>query len=401
MLLLIAESLPNQQDLSAFVQTTKRTYITLQHCLYKNNVKNNGSSALLWAAEHGDTALTQTMLDAGASIRGFDSFFCTPSPAPLTYRAGNPILLAASGSHIETLTCLLAETRSGQGWIPDQLCEALHNGAIPARSGEAVKLLIRYNVPLDGVDGMPRYRCCRRYIDIIPFLLEAGACIDENEIPTTLENAVLMKQPEAVEMLLGAEVWLEDDELMCIIAHQGSLRMLEAFLEAGFEVGRCWQRAISVAVVHGKTEIVARLIEKRSNSHLITDMLMIDWDNLQYGTIGFAVHFGHLEVLKLLLEKGVRAEWSDLILAPKVRFEEAVALLEECDFEDVPWKEMACCFLERKLRGRKVTELRYKGLRVKNALFGPVLVADDMDAPLFRPTVRSDSPHELAPIYWA
>ncbi|KAJ5359989.1 hypothetical protein N7517_009180 [Penicillium concentricum] len=294
-LLLIAESLPNQQDLSAFVQTIQRTYIVLQLYLYKNNIKYHGSSALLWAAEHGDTTLTKKMLDAGTSIRAFDPF--SANPIPLPHRVDNPLSLASRGQRIETLTCLLAETRPGQKWVPGQLRATLQEGAIPARSVEAVKLLLRYNVPIAPTEYIIGFQSAigaavtASWADILPFLLEGGACMDENEIPTALENAVRMKQPEVVEILLGAGVRLEDDEMICTVVLQGSLRMLEAFVEAGFEVERCWQRALFVAVVHGKTEMVAWLIEKGSNPHLRTDMLMINRDNLRYSTIGFAVHF--------------------------------------------------------------------------------------------------------------
>ncbi|KGO40820.1 hypothetical protein PEXP_086320 [Penicillium expansum] len=297
LLLSIAESLPSQKDLSALVQTTKRTHTALQLYLYKANIQNHNQSALLWAAKHGHTTLTQKMLDAGARISTLNS-----SHNPTNPIEGNAIALAASGPHVETLACLLSEKRPGQACDPTQLRDALREGAIPAHSLEAAKLLLQYKAPLEPANTLQSYlsalgaAVAASWADMIPFLLEAGACPGKYEIPTPLECAIRTNQPEVVEMLLGAGMRLSDD--------------------AAF-------------------------------------------------TIGFAVRFGRLGVLKLLLETGVRAEQSDLDLAREQMFEEAVALLEGCDFEDLPKKENVREFVERKVRKRRVTEPRYEDLTMQ------------------------------------
>lgn len=377
LLLTVAESLPNQKDLSDFVQTTKRTYTVLQPYLYKNNIQNHGTSALLWAAKHGHTTLTKRMLDAGASISALNTNHT--NPASRTRIAGNALSLAARGPHIETLTCLLSETRPGRACDPGQLREALHDGAIPAHSTEAVKLLLQYKASLEPADSVPPYSSALGaavaacWPDIIPFLLEAGARPGDNEIPTPLESAIRTNQPEVVEMLLGAGMRLADDGGLCIVAEQNNQTLLKMFVEAGLEVVMCWQGALFAAVMHGQTEMVAGLIEKGVNPHLTHDVFMLSFECPRYSTIGFAVRFGHLGVLKLLLQKGVRAERSDLDLAMDERFEEAVALLEECDFEDVPRKENVRDFFEKKVRERRVTQPGYEELKMQDSLCDPAM----------------------------
>ncbi|KAJ5419714.1 uncharacterized protein N7487_003264 [Penicillium crustosum] len=363
LLLTIAESLPGQKDISAFTQTTKRTYSVLQLYLYKNNIQNHGTSALLWAAKNGHTVLTQKMLDAGARIS-----------AP-----GNALSLAASGPHIETLTCLLSERRPDQTYDPDQLREALIESAIPARSTEAVKLLLRHNAPLEPAgELLPNPSAlgaavAANWAGIIPLLLEAGACPGKSEVPTPLERAITMNKPEIVDILLGAGIRLVDDGGLCIIAEQNNQRLLEVFVELGLEVGMCWQGALFAAVMHGQTEMVTGLIEKGANPNLTYDVFMLSFECLRYSTIGFAVQFGQLEVLKLLLEKGVRAERGDLNLARAESFEEAVALLSECDFENVPRKENVRDFVEKKARERRRREPGYEGIKMQDSLCDPAM----------------------------
>ncbi|KAJ5589383.1 hypothetical protein N7537_012061 [Penicillium hordei] len=380
LLLSIAESLPNQKDLSAFTQTTKRTYTVLQPYLYKNNIQNHGTSALLWAAKNGHTVLTQKMLDAGARISARTSSSLNhTNPTSVTRIAGNAVSLAASGPHIETLTCLLSEKRPGQACDPNQMREALNKGAIPAHSTEAVKLLLRHKAPLEPADTLlPNPSAlgaavAARWAGIIPFLLEAGACPGKNEIPTPLERAITMNQPDIVDILLEAGIGLVDDGGLCIIAEQNNQRLLEVFVETGLEVGMCWQGALFAAVMHGQTEMVTGLIEKGANPNLTYDVFMLSFECLRYSTIGFAVQFGQLEVLELLLEKGVRAERSDLNLAQEERFEEAVALLSECDFEDLPRKENVRDFVEKKVRERRRTEPGYEGLKMQDSLCDPAM----------------------------
>lgn len=52
-ILMIAESLEAECEINALVQTNRHLYALLNLYLYRLNIQKNGSSALLWAAQHG------------------------------------------------------------------------------------------------------------------------------------------------------------------------------------------------------------------------------------------------------------------------------------------------------------------------------------------------------------
>ncbi|KAJ5951331.1 uncharacterized protein N7479_009744 [Penicillium vulpinum] len=374
-LLSVAQYLPTQKNFSAFVRTTRRTYTVLQTYLYKNNINNHGSTALIWAAKHGYTTLAKKLLDAGASISVLKSHSNhLRSPTTNVCISGSALSLAARGSHIETLACLLAETRPDRRWYHDQLGEALHYGAIPAHSEEAVKLLLRYNASMEPGGGVLRYSSAlnaavdSRWPVIVPVLLEAGACHGQGDLHTPLERAIHTDQPELVDIFLGIGMRLVNDAALCVIAEQNNQTLLNVFVEAGLEIDMCWQGAFFAAVKCGQCKMVEVLIEKGVNPHLTQDVFLSNYERPRYSAIGVSVYFKRLDVLKLLLKKGVRAEWSDLVMAQESSFKKAVALLSKCDFEDVPEKENLRVFMEKKLRERQVTEPGYKGLEIQGKL---------------------------------
>jgi hypothetical protein len=61
-------------------------------------------------------------------------------------------------------------------------------------------------------------------------------------------------------------------------------------------------------------------------------------DSFVYTTIGFALYFGYLEIVKLLLAKGVHPDKTDLRLATERNFEEEIALLSEFSYDNLPKK---------------------------------------------------------------
>ncbi|KAF2177263.1 hypothetical protein K469DRAFT_677513, partial [Zopfia rhizophila CBS 207.26] len=65
----IAESLGSERDINAFTQINRRLYDLLNLYLYRHNIQDSGSSALLWAAIHGQEATAQRLLGEGADIQ--------------------------------------------------------------------------------------------------------------------------------------------------------------------------------------------------------------------------------------------------------------------------------------------------------------------------------------------
>lgn len=85
--------------------------------------------------------------------------------------------------------------------------------------------------------------------------------------------------------------------------------------------------------------MVESLIEKGADPNLDWQFSTRDHaDWFFYSTIGFALHFGHLEIVKLLLAKGVHPDKTDLELATKRNYEEAIALLSEFSYDNLPEK---------------------------------------------------------------
>src|SRR5947208_1354231 len=66
LLLSVAETFNRLSDLNAFARTSQRLYFLLNSYLYRIDVQQGGSSALLWAAEHGQEGTAQLSLTEGA-----------------------------------------------------------------------------------------------------------------------------------------------------------------------------------------------------------------------------------------------------------------------------------------------------------------------------------------------
>jgi hypothetical protein len=60
LLLKISENLESKRDINAIAQANRRLYCLLDSSLYRYNIQQSGSSALLWAARHGQEATAQS-----------------------------------------------------------------------------------------------------------------------------------------------------------------------------------------------------------------------------------------------------------------------------------------------------------------------------------------------------
>jgi hypothetical protein len=66
----ISEYLKSERDINAIAQANRRLYCLLDSYLYRYNVQQSGSSALLWAARHGQEATAQKAIrDVGTEKR--------------------------------------------------------------------------------------------------------------------------------------------------------------------------------------------------------------------------------------------------------------------------------------------------------------------------------------------
>jgi hypothetical protein len=65
----MSEHLNSESHINAAAQANRRLYYNLDGYLYRYNVRQSGSSALLWDAQHGEEATAQKSLKAEAYIQ--------------------------------------------------------------------------------------------------------------------------------------------------------------------------------------------------------------------------------------------------------------------------------------------------------------------------------------------
>jgi ankyrin repeat protein len=93
LLLKISENLEAEKDINATAQANRRLYCLLDSYLYRYNIQQSGSSALLWAARHSQVATAHKLLREKANIQAIND----DDQAPL--------LLAVENGHTQ-VQCL-------------------------------------------------------------------------------------------------------------------------------------------------------------------------------------------------------------------------------------------------------------------------------------------------------
>jgi len=78
LLLLIATFLEAERDINSLSQTNNQLHAVLNPYLYRYNSQSSRSSALLWAAEHGNEATARISIQEGAEIGVKDNIGWTP-----------------------------------------------------------------------------------------------------------------------------------------------------------------------------------------------------------------------------------------------------------------------------------------------------------------------------------
>ena len=94
---IMSKDLQSERDINAFAQANCRLYRLLNCYLYRYSIQQSGSSALLWAAEHGHEGTVRTLLEEGARVQITTNYNQTP------------LLLAAKQGHTTVVELLLNE----------------------------------------------------------------------------------------------------------------------------------------------------------------------------------------------------------------------------------------------------------------------------------------------------
>jgi ankyrin repeat protein len=116
----ISEYLESERDINAVARANHRLYCLLDSCLYRYNVQESGSSALLWAARHDQEATAQKSLREKANTQATND----DNEAPL--------LLSAENGHKQVVKLLVdkgADVNARGGDFSNAL-QAASDGAI-------------------------------------------------------------------------------------------------------------------------------------------------------------------------------------------------------------------------------------------------------------------------------
>ncbi|GAB1202090.1 hypothetical protein APSETT445_000701 [Aspergillus pseudonomiae] len=351
LLILTAQSLHNQKDISALVRTNKTLHHALYALLCRFNVEHHQSSALLWAARNGYTDLATRLLDAGANIsshEGLDEDDYNPYDL-VDLSEVNPLLAAAQGGHLGTLKAMLSEKRPGRASSPAQLRTVFH-WAIRSRASDLVELMIENNAPLDPAGTHPKALSALSVaIDsgnnsIIPRLLELGARSGLFESPCPVELAICTDQPQLVELLLKHGMQPHDNDGLGHIIRRNDKALLQLLLDYGLKL-KFYLEPLFIAIMEGQYEMVEMLIDNGVNPNLTHSLNTRDeegYDKIYaLSPVGFAIQFRRLDILKLLLDKDILPGRSDLELAAERKYEEAMVLLSKFADQELPERKGA------------------------------------------------------------
>jgi ankyrin repeat protein len=267
-LLLIADCLETERSINALVRTNRRLYLLLNSYLYRYNVVNAKSSALHWAARHGQER------SAAESI--------------------------AQGGELES-----KEFRYGES----PLCQAAVNG-----HKDVVNVLLEAGAELEVKDSLgqtPLYLAAKKgHEAVISVLLEAGAEFDvaNNFGWTALGWAVEGGHETVVKLLLYSGVNLESS--IYYGTHRGLLAnavqgqhdgIVKLLIEAGADLEHKDTRgrtplSWAAAIEHGHFTIAKLLVEAGAE--------LEPKDDKGRTPLSWAKWKGRKDIVKLLLEAG-------------------------------------------------------------------------------------------------
>ncbi|EEA21918.1 hypothetical protein TMatcc_008655 [Talaromyces marneffei ATCC 18224] len=195
-LLLIGRCIETEKDINSVCQTSHRFHALFTPYLYKLNVRQGKSSALVWAAEHGRPATARLSLQAGARI--------TAS------KDGMPLISwAARGGHLEVVKLLLDTGKVQIDFRGSPIYKTALGWAIKCGDEAIVKLLLdaKADVNKRSIDGATPLIAAAKagHEGIVRLLIETGKVgydmRDANSC-TALFYAVSCGYEDIVERLL-------------------------------------------------------------------------------------------------------------------------------------------------------------------------------------------------------
>ncbi|KAK2751869.1 hypothetical protein FQN54_008541 [Arachnomyces sp. PD_36] len=177
----ITEYLELEPDINVLCQTNRRLYGLFDNCLYRHNVAQSGSSALLWAAAVGREVTVLKLLKEGANVHTTNRLQKTP------------LFLAAQNGHDAVLQLLLSVDGIDADAQNNEELTPLTLAAIGGHKKVVELLLARYDVDADhsamgGIGPSPlSYAALNGQEDVVSLLLATGR-VDPNFKDMMLET---------------------------------------------------------------------------------------------------------------------------------------------------------------------------------------------------------------------
>lgn len=211
---------------------------------------------------------------------------------------------------------MLSGKRPGQAPPSAQLRTVLH-WAIRSRKRQLLKLMIEHKAPLDLAGTNKEARSAldvavhSHYYSIVPRLLDLGAQPGKREWPNSIDLAMYHGQTSLIELFFKRFFRLSSDYGLCYIASRGDTATLQPLIDHRIDLGFYGKAALLYAIKEGHYDMTRLLIDNGAspNYYCRFSEMRIDHNIFWYDAIEFAMHFERIEILKLLLEKGVLPAW--------------------------------------------------------------------------------------------
>jgi ankyrin repeat protein len=239
LLLLIAEFLESESDISSLVRASARLYNTLSGHLYQNNIKSHASWALIWAAEHGNEATARLMIDNGADVNTL-------------IHNETPLIVASRRKHEGVVRLLLDENADVNACSQRPDVCAL-SAAVIAGSEKVVQMLLERNVVVTSITRALLPAAYLGHAYVVRMLLAAGAETNSPDgyFGTALHRAALYGHIGTVRILLdhNTNVNAQAVQYHALLAacHRGHVDVARMLLDRGADMdprGPLFDRAL-------------------------------------------------------------------------------------------------------------------------------------------------------------
>jgi ankyrin repeat protein len=295
-----------------------------------NAAQGDGMTALHWAAQNGDAALTQMLLSAGANIRATTRLGGITA-LHMASQAGHGQVVAAliaAGANINAPTStgatpLMLAARSGDR---DTVAKLVETGAdVNAKEKEFGQTALMVAAGLDRPDVVKLllsrgadWKAASSVVDLkqLTAIVDDGTGRPQQQGPARGPDVAGVTRGYRYNELIGTQGGLT---ALHFAARQGSAAAAHALVEGGVDVNETspgdQASPLLIALINGHFDLAAYFLEKGANPNLVSDagvaplyaLLNVQWAPIAAYPQPRAYlqqANGYLDVMKMLLDKG-------------------------------------------------------------------------------------------------